>query len=292
MALTVTILRGLPGSGKSTWAKQAVIDSNCSVVRVSKDDLRSMLHAGKYSKGNEKMVLEVRNDIIMTALRDGKHVIVDDTNFEPKHENEITALVAAFCAAHDTHVMVEVKVFDTPIDECIARDIKRANGVGEKVIRSMYNKYLKPKSPEWVPAKQDPSLPHCIIVDIDGTLAKMKDRGPFEWDKVGQDEAHEDIINAMYSLKQSGLAILTSGRDESCRPETEKWLSDNGIGFWKLFMRPAGNMEKDSIIKERLYREHIEGKYYVAFVLDDRNQVVEMWRSLGLRCLQVADGDF
>ena len=290
--LTVTLTKGLPGSGKSTWAKSEVEKSNCSIVRVNKDDLRAMLHAGKYSKGNENMVLEIRNDIILTALREGKHVIVDDTNFEPKHKEEITMLVAAFCAAHDMQIKVVEKVFDVPVEECIARDLKRQNSVGEKVIRSMYNKHLKPKSPEWVPAKQDPSLPHCIIVDIDGTLAKMKDRGPFEWDKVGQDEAHEDIINATYRLKLGGLAILMSGRDESCRPETEKWLSDHGIGFWKLFMRPAGNMEKDSIIKERLYREHIEGRYYVDFVLDDRSQVVEMWRSLGLRCLQVADGDF
>lgn len=57
-------------------------------------------------------------------------------------------------------------------------------------------------------------------------------------------------------------------------------------------MRPAGNMEKDSVIKRRLYEEHIKGTYNVAYVIDDRNQVVEMWRSLGLRCLQVANGDF
>lgn len=51
-------------------------------------------------------------------------------------------------------------------------------------------------------------------------------------------------------------------------------------------------MEKDAIIKERLFRQHIEGKFCVEFVIDDRDQVVRMWRDLGLRCLQVADGDF
>jgi hypothetical protein len=59
-----------------------------------------------------------------------------------------------------------------------------------------------------------------------------------------------------------------------------------------LLMRPEGNMEKDAIIKERLFRQHIEGKFCVEFVIDDRDQVVRMWRDLGLRCLQVADGDF
>lgn len=57
-------------------------------------------------------------------------------------------------------------------------------------------------------------------------------------------------------------------------------------------MRPEGNNEKDSIIKRRMFDEYIRGKYYVDFVLDDRNQVVEMWRNMGLTCLQVAEGDF
>ncbi len=146
--------------------------------------------------------------------------------------------------------------------------------------------------PEWVPAQQDIALPAAIIVDIDGTIAKMGDRSPYEWSKVGLDKPHEDIIDAAYRLKGAGMIILVSGRDESCRAETEEWLSDVGMGFWKLYMRPAGNNEKDTIIKERIYREHILGKYHVDYVLDDRASVVAMWRSLGLRVLQVADGDF
>jgi len=58
-------------------------------------------------------------------------------------------------------------------------------------------------------------------------------------------------------------------------------------------MRPEGNNEKDSIIKKRLYDQHIMGKYDIEFVLDDRDQVVEMWRNqIGLTCLQVAYGNF
>jgi hypothetical protein len=57
-------------------------------------------------------------------------------------------------------------------------------------------------------------------------------------------------------------------------------------------MRSAGDMRKDSIVKEEIYRQEILGRYNVWFVLDDRNQVVDMWRLLGLRCLQVAPGNF
>lgn len=57
-------------------------------------------------------------------------------------------------------------------------------------------------------------------------------------------------------------------------------------------MRPEGDIRKDSIVKRELFEKYVRPYYNIEFVLDDRNQVVEMWRSLGLKCLQVAEGDF
>lgn len=294
--LTITILKGLPGSGKSTLAKQMVLDSQCGMKRVNKDDIRAMLDAGKHTKGNEAMVLELRDHIILTALRAGKHVVVDDTNFEPRHLAAIEAL-AEVIRAEKGSCNVAVRFIDTPLEECIARDNARPNGVGERVIRTMYNKYLRPEKAELVPLVQDETLPRAIIVDIDGTLAKMHDRGPFEWKKVGQDLPHTDIIRLVHNYDCGSFGtrvhkILLSGRDAVCRPETEAWLLAHGIEYDELHMRPEGNMEKDALIKERIFREQIAGKYCVDYVIDDRDQVVRMWRDLGLRCLQVADGDF
>lgn len=137
----------------------------------------------------------------------------------------------------------------------------------------------------------------AIIVDIDGTLAKMNGRSPFDWDRVGEDKVNEpvlDIVNAMnYKYHGDLHIIIFSGRDGVCRPETHTWLVLNKIPFDDLFMRPEGNNEKDAIIKRRLFEAHVAGKYDVLFVLDDRNQVVDMWRKdLGLTCLQVDYGDF
>jgi len=136
----------------------------------------------------------------------------------------------------------------------------------------------------------------CIIVDIDGTLAHKGDRSPFHWERVGEDLPNVPIIRLLECIQEScedGLVtILMSGRDSVCRPETEEWLRVHHIKYDHLFMRPEGNTEKDSIIKKRLYEENIKDKYSVWLVLDDRNQVVEMWRSEGLICLQVADGNF
>jgi predicted ABC-type ATPase len=65
---TLYMTKGLPGSGKTTWAKEMVSKSKGSVKRVNKDDLRAMLDAGEWSKENEKFVLKVRDFIIEKAL--------------------------------------------------------------------------------------------------------------------------------------------------------------------------------------------------------------------------------
>jgi hypothetical protein len=61
---------------------------------------------------------------------------------------------------------------------------------------------------------------------------------------------------------------------------------------YELFMRKTSDSRKDTIIKKEIFFDNINGLYNVRFVLDDRNSVVANWRSMGLTCLQVAEGDF
>ena len=292
----IILTKGLPGCGKTTWAKQFIAEQTAKGEiwkRVNKDDLRSMLDFSKWSRENEKFVLEARDLIIDMAMLEGVNLIIDDTNFSPKHESKIREL------AKDSPYEVEIKDFtDVPVEECIKRDLARPTSVGEAVIRKMYNQYLKPKAGV-IPV--DPKLPMCIICDIDGTLAHMKDRGPFEWTKVGQDEPNFTVMGILKNYArldsyekevEPTRIILFSGRDGSCRHETEDWLHKYHIHYDYLYMRTAGDMRKDSIIKRELFDANVKGVYNVLFVLDDRNQVVEMWRDLGLTCLQVAEGDF
>ena len=75
-------LRGLPASGKTTYAKELV---NKGWVRVNKDDMRAMLNNSKFSKDNESYILSLRDEIIISSLVQGKNVVVDDTNLDPKH---------------------------------------------------------------------------------------------------------------------------------------------------------------------------------------------------------------
>ena len=135
--------------------------------------------------------------------------------------------------------------------------------------------------------------PDAFIFDIDGTLAHRTDRGPYDWGKVEHDTVDEGMRLILKSL-WGGHAhiIIVSGRDASCLPQTQRWLTTHGIPYELLLMRPEGDKRKDCFVKEELHRAHIEGRYNVLGVFDDRGQTVNMWRSIGHPCYQVAPGDF
>ena len=142
-----------------------------------------------------------------------------------------------------------------------------------------------------------PTLPNVIICDIDGTLAHMKNRSPYDWDKVDEDEPDFIIWDILlrYHLmppRDRPEIILVSGRDDVARDKTLAWLELLDIPYDSLLMRSTKDNRDDTVVKRELYETNIKGKYNVLFVLDDRNKVVKMWRELGLKCLQVADGDF
>jgi len=271
---TLIMLRGLPASGKSTKAKELLEKFGRGNAKIcNRDLLRLMLDNGAWSGGNEKFVLEIRDTIVGLALAQGKHVIVDDTNLDPKHEPRLQELAKAGGAKFEVIDFTKVSV-----DECVARDKKRPHYVGEKVIRDMYHKYLAPKVE---PPAFDPSLPDVVICDVDGTIAKMNGRGPFEWDKVGLDLPRYEVSTAIFGFRVP--VIFLSGRDEVCREETEKWIRSyvGSLDICQLLMRPAGDTRKDSIVKRELYEQHIKGKYNVVAIFDDRAQVCRMWTELG-----------
>jgi hypothetical protein len=86
--------------------------------------------------------------------------------------------------------------------------------------------------------------------------------------------------------------VFCSGREDTARAETALWIAENVEVPGELWMRAAGDRRRDSIVKRELFDVHIRNRYAVRYVLDDRQQVVDMWRSLGLTCMQVARGDF
>ncbi len=137
----------------------------------------------------------------------------------------------------------------------------------------------------------------AIIVDIDGTLADRNGRHIHDYDSVGNDWRIEAIISLVshYAYGNIDASILfVTGRPERCREATLNWLVDAGFPprNANLFMRKDGDRRKDFIVKKEIYDNEIKDTYNVLFVLEDRTQVVRMWRDEGLVCLQVRDGDY
>lgn len=221
-------------------------------------------------------------------------MIVDDTNFDPKHEIRIRELVNEYAKESGRQIKIEVKLFEATVEECIERDAKRPQPVGEKVIRDTYNRYVAPIGRIPFYSEQDATLPHAIICDIDGTLALISDRSPFDASRCEQDLLNEPIFRIIQQYAALGhKIILLSGRSTAHRIQTTNWLSMHQVPYEVLLMRQEGDMHKDSVVKKEIFESHIKGIYHVDFVLDDRNQVVDMWRKeLGLLCLQVFYGDF
>ncbi len=140
---------------------------------------------------------------------------------------------------------------------------------------------------------QDSSLLHAIICDLDGTLALFGNKNPFDRDFIN-DELNKAVYRIIYSYKGQfdNKVILFSGRLSKFREETERWLANNDVHYDFLEMRKEGDTRKDYIVKKEMFDTHVRDRYYIDFVLDDRNQVVDLWRSMGLTCLQVDYGDF
>ena len=138
------------------------------------------------------------------------------------------------------------------------------------------------------------SRPSAVLVDVDGTIAVAHGRSPYDESTVSADLPNNDIIAVVRALHRDGhRLIVVSGRTEAARSDTSAWLERHlGVPIDAVYLRAVGDRRPDVVVKKELYRRHIEPRYRVLCVLEDRSRVVEMWRGLGLTCLQVAPGDF
>jgi predicted kinase len=296
------ILRGVPGCGKSTFAHQWLKKGERR-ARVNRDDIR-MQHFGKETGVDENMVTKIEHNQVDMLLSAGYSVVVDDTNIRHAYINAFVKIAAKY------GVPVAVKEFDVDLKTAIARNAHRAYQGGRNVPVPVIEKMHKSLKSSGQYSRQhvanawgqseivDPYIrpegaEKVYLFDIDGTLAEMHDRGPFEWSKVGNDKPRMQVIETAVAAVLAGYKVIVmSGRDAVCREETKQWLAKYCIPYSELHMRPEGDMRKDNIVKQELFDQHVRFIYDVVAVYDDRQQVVDMWRDMGVDCFQVQPGNF
>ncbi len=299
----LTLMVGISGSGKSTKAKELALEKSALII--NRDKLREMLFGyteetiGEYYKSSDLWLLEnqissYQNYLIERALVKDKNVILDNTNLKQSYINEICKKFSSY--------EIDFCLVECDLKTAIERDNNRTRKVGESIIKQQYqniqilkkNFDFKPKLIESSKAiKQDESLPKAFIFDIDGTLAKMGDRSPYDLSRVHEDQLNEPIAACLDALYDGYEIIICSGREgtQECEDLTKQWLSANGINYKFIMMRKEGDMRADYIVKEEMWQRICED-FYIVGMFDDRNQVVDHARKLGFTVFQVDYGDF
>ena len=275
----IIMLQGVPASGKSTWAKEFVSDKNDWVI-VNRDMIRE--GTGKYwVPSRENYISKLEEFSIHSAIENNLNVVIDATNLNPKTINKWTRL------ASELNVDFETKEFRVSFNDAYWRDTNRDRKVGLGVLTSFFLKYYPDedrtiynniKSEERFILEQDETLPQAIIVDIDGTLSIMHDRGPFDYHLVNNDLPNNPVVDLINTLSKQYQIIIVTGRErtEVCEQETIKWLS-RYLTFtdWQLFMRMPKDYRKDGVVKQEIYDNFIKDKYCVAAVFEDRDSAVK-----------------
>lgn len=278
---------GLPACGKSTQAKKIVAEGN-HWVRLNRDDLRATLFPGcAWSGKRESIVVDAEKSVTRNALKSGFNVVIDDTNLSPKNLAMWTQVAAECGAKFELADLTSV-----PIDECIFRDRERNPGrVGRAVIERMalFNNLLPP-------LKKDGGI---AIFDIDGTLANGEHRYPLvnngnhDWGRYKslsmKDTVYPDIANWFRGVRPNMNVFLVSGRGTDEGADTEEWLEWHDLIPDRMFMRQGGDFRQDAIIKQEILDKMIAayGKDAIKFAVDDRPQVIEMWKKNGIQVFPV-----
>lgn len=145
-----------------------------------------------------------------------------------------------------------------------------------------------------------------VIFDLDGTLADLTHRRHFVTSKpknwkaffssVEHDTVIEPIAMVARNLALGNNIIICSGRPDDLREVSQEWLRKHIWGHGPpsapLYMRKAGDLRADDIVKSELLDQILVDGYRPTLAFDDRSRVVKMWRTRGLLCAQVAEGEF
>lgn len=281
---------GLSGSGKSTYAESLV---KTGFVEINRDTVRFDHYCKgvqdwglyKFTKERETYVSKVCWQDWRTWVEFGNNVVVSDCNLDKKYHEYWENL------AEEAGYDFEVKYFDMSLEEAYKRDLRRGGkAVGRDVLNRQWKQWLKITGRRVY--EPDTNLPTAVVSDVDGTVAEMYNRSPYDWDRVGQDYPRLEIIKIIESYVKAGShqLIFVSGRDGSCYNETRKWLTKYVSIPFQLYMRHEGDTTKDTLVKEEIVFNKLEPSFNIVAWFDDRPCVIRKIKDLGIQVCDVSRG--
>jgi predicted kinase len=299
----ITVMIGISGSGKSTEARK--IAEETGAVIVSRDKVREMVFG--YNEANvneyflrpdlvkcEKVVTQMIDTIIKRGVIAGTDMIIDNTHLSKKYLNEIIKKWQRFTS-------ITFNIVHCDKTTAIERDTSRTRSVGAEVIAKQFESFNNFIASDFdfsdracliSKIEKTEGLRDCVIFDIDGTLADKGTRNPFDWKAVVDDTVRENVKRSFMMHQEAGdFMIICTGRDGICSKETAWWLKKHGIIPDEFYIRTEKDQRPDWQIKEELWRQ-IGERFNIKLMYDDRDQVVEHARNLGLEVYQVQPGNF
>jgi len=290
----IIILVGPPASGKSTYAKNLMTD-RCAII--SQDNMGKLGHLEAFHN----------------HLHGKFDLIIDRMNFNKEQRARYIKLAKE--AGYTTKIIVLHESKET----CIKQGLNRLNAEEHPTIKTeqdlrraidfFFSHYERPTDDEadtveFVYPKQTMKL-NGIICDLDGTLCNIDHRlhfvrqeGKKDWknfmlpQNVEQDGLNKWCRDVVHGLRSNNVIVMCSGRPDSLMPTTKEWLEKHKVMHDHLFMRPRSDHRQDAIIKEIILDFEILTRMTPVLAIDDRSQVVDMWRKRGITTLQCAPGDF
>ena len=332
---------GPPGSGKSTYFKKNFSNRN-DIIQIERDQIRKDIRKEfsdeqnfikSYYNRNKKAILKderkvnsITNDLINKAKNNNFDLFFSNTNLNIKHRDRLVKHLINL--GYEIHYIILYKT----LDELISINNTRQKKVNKETLGKFYNQFVQQLSlfeteinnvvyyyglnskyySCLADLKNDNNFTvtsNCVICDIDGTVAHMNNRNPFDWSNVYSDDIDEIVLNMVLGVsnKYDCDIVFLTGRDADAYTDTYKWLInklminnpeipyiennkvDDGRKYL-LYSRNSQDMRKDSVIKTEIYNSMIVPNYdKVLCVFDDRPQMVDCWNDLGLKTIAVSD---
>lgn len=277
---------GPPGSGKTTRTKEYEAKG---FKRISQD-----------VQGKDGHML-----LFYHALEHNLDVVVDRMGFSVAQR--VRYLAPAKAKGYTTKIIVLHESKETCLDRCLERQGHETIKCEEDAVSALstfFGKYERVQNSEADVVERvwpEGPKPYAVICDLDGTLCNIdhrlhfmkgeKKNWPGFFGAMSEDKLNLWCASILENLYEYSI-ILCSGRPDNYREVTENWLGEHFVSYEHLFMRQNNDSRRDDIVKEVILDFEILTRFKPYFSIDDRNQVVQMWRKRGITCLQCAEGNF